>query len=153
MRTLEVNGKTYSLRIYSKFIAGVQEKLPENKPFAEAIVEAGTDPVKHVVPFLWGIIQDRKSDTELSMDAAYELYDDLVDAGYSGFKFAELLLDICTASGFFDESGEQTVRTSLQKIKGILGQAGDKLLKTVQISPSSIEKQQKPISGRKRSAK
>lgn len=153
MTNLEINGKTYPLRIYSKYIAGVQEKLPEGKPFAEAIMDAATDPVKNVVPFLWGIIQDRKSDINKSIDLAYELYDDLVDAGYKGFRFSELLIDIATASGFFDESGEQTMRTSLTKVQTIMEKAGENLLKSVQADPPQTKPQNKSTSRRKPSAK
>lgn len=131
MKNLEINGKVYGLRIYSKFVAGVQEKLPAETPFAEAIMSASTDPVKYAVPFLWGIIQDRKSDELVPYDQAFDLYDDLVDAGYKGFKISELLTDICEASGFFDDSGAASVRAALKKVKEITDQAGQNLLKKV----------------------
>lgn len=132
MKTLKVSGREYSLRIYSRYLAEVQEKLPEGKAFAEAIMEASTNPVANTVPFLWGIIQDRKSDERKSMEDAYDLYDQLVDEGFSGYRFSELVLDICTASGFFDDRGEKMMRSSLEKVRQVMERAGNNLLATIE---------------------
>ena len=127
MKTLKVKDREIPLRIYSKHIKGVQDLLPEGIPFAQATIEAMGDPVNITVPFLWGILQDRNSDEPVPVDNAYELYDDLIDTGKTATDFAQLVLDICTESGFFDKGGREVMAAYIVRIKEVQQKAMQEL--------------------------
>ncbi len=119
MKVLKVKDREIPLRIYSRYINMIQEKLPEDMPISQAVIEAMSDPIGVVVPFLWGVLQDRNSDEIVPINKAYELYDDLVDMKKTPSDFSEIVLDICYASGFFDQSGYDAMTAYINKIAAI----------------------------------
>lgn len=119
MKTLKVKDREIPLRIYSRYINMIQEKLPEDMPISQAVIEAMSDPVEVAVPFLWGVLQDRNSDEIVPINKAYELFDDLVDMEKTSADFSKIVLDICYESGFFDQSGYDAMTAYIDKIAAI----------------------------------
>jgi|BioPla2DNA2_1021312.scaffolds.fasta_scaffold52047_1 hypothetical protein len=141
MKTLKVKDREINLRIYSRYIKMVQKELPEDMPIAQAVIEAMSDPVGVAVPFLWGVIQDRNSDEVVPIDKAYEIYDDLVDEGKAPADFSKIVLDICQASGFFDQSGYDAMLAYIDRIKTIQKNAATGLVEKALEKPKPKPKQ------------
>lgn len=114
--TKTIKGKVYNLRIYSINVAQVQQML-DGKTFEQAIIDSNDDPVTNTIPFLFGILQ--KKDEVVDEQAAYDLYDELVDIGYTAPDFCSLIIEICEASGFFAPARVEGLRMTLKRIQDL----------------------------------
>lgn len=124
--SIEINGKTYQLRIASRYVAVVQEKLG-GKTFSDAIFDLLDNPVKNTVPFIWGMLNSQKP-AVVEEYAEYSLYDELVSQGYEPDSFAKLVLDICETSGFFTEAQKKGLRKLPQVMDEMNATLTDKML-------------------------
>ena len=111
--TITIKGKTHYLRIYSKHVKTLQEKL-KGKSFEEAAIDALDNPVENVVPFLWAILQ--KKDVIINESEAYDLFDDMVDEGKNAEDFSKLIFEIGEASGFFSPARITMQRAMILKM-------------------------------------
>lgn len=123
---IEINGKTYQLRIASRYVASVQEKLG-GKVFTDAIFDLIDNPVPNTIPFIWGMLQSQRP-ALTDEYADYDLYDVLVESGYGPEEFSQLVLDICETSGFFTEAQKTGLRKLPQVMSEMTGTLMDKMI-------------------------
>lgn len=131
-KTITVKGKVIPLRIYARDVEHLQEML-KGRTLEAAVIDCNDSPVENTIPFLWAILQ--KSGLPADEDAAYELYDALVDDGYNAQSFSELLISICETSGFFAPARV----TGLRAIQNVLTEMSKEMLKTVEEKTKTIE--------------
>lgn len=149
MKTIKIKDRELPLRIYSRFVKEVQAMLPADVAFAEVVINTLQDPVTYAVPMIWGVLQDRNASDLVPVDKAYEIYDDLIDMGKVPADMAELVLDICTESGFFDKNGHGAMAGYLAKIRGILDQTSKSLLESATDNMTQMpQKTKKKTSGK-----
>jgi hypothetical protein len=99
--TLKVDEATeLRLRLTAHTAQEVQKKLGVG--ILEALAQMGRDPVKVITTVLWGASQALEHN--ITLEAAEEIYDKLVDNGYTLDEFASLINEIYVVSGFFKKA-------------------------------------------------
>lgn len=142
---LKVKGREIYKRIYSRHIAEVQSMLGDIT-FIEAVNDITDDPYKKTIPFLWGILQGKDGDK--TKEDAQDLYDDLVDAGYTPAKFMSLVIDICDQSGFFTPAQKRGAILFQEMMETNLNKMAEKMeenLKSLAESESESKSSSKPV--------
>ena len=93
--TLTIKDTEYKLKISAATAVEIEKKL--GKSLIDGLHDF--DKVEIVTLYLWGAL--RKFQANISMNTAYEIYDDYIDAGGTMSDMAEILLNTLTVSGFF----------------------------------------------------
>ena len=121
---LRLKGREIYKRIYAQHIEEVQNLLHGEK-FMDAVYGLVDDPYKYTIPFLWGILQGK--DGGKTVSDAQDLYNDLIDEGYDPDKLLDLVIDICSHSGFFTAAQRKTAQTLSKGISEMMKMAAEKM--------------------------
>lgn len=126
---LRLKGREVYKRIYAQHIEEVQNLLNGEK-FMDAVYSLVDDPYKHTIPFLWGILQGK--DGGKTIDDANDLYNDLIDEGYDPDQLLDLVIDICSNSGFFTAAQKKTAQMMAKGISEMMNSAAEKMAAQMQ---------------------
>lgn len=106
---LTINDTEYKLKISAATAVEIEKKL--GKSLIDGLHDF--DKVETVTLYLWGALQ--KFQANVSMNTAYEIYDDYIDAGGTMSDMAEILLNTLTVSGFFKRQQMEKLLTLAKK--------------------------------------
>lgn len=99
LHEIEVNGKTYKLKLATRWAAEAEKLL--GKPILEAVEDIQS--VETCAVFLWAGLQ--KFNHGFSMAKTYDLMDDMIDEGnFDIAKRIALIMKIIETGGFFTEA-------------------------------------------------
>lgn len=121
-QTIEINGKTINLRVYTRNVAALNEKLGTN--LQDAVVQIFDNPALFA-PVLQACMAGK--DDLPDINEAYDVVDALIDQGFTPDKLMELAIDVGENSGFFTGSRAVTMRTLPAKLIKMSDQMDNKL--------------------------
>ena len=114
---VKIGEETLRMRIRAKSAKKVTELL-QGRSYMDAVIDIMENPIENTVPFLWGANQPpADSDESFSVDDAYDMYDRLVDEGYTTIDLFKLVIEIGTASGFLAKVLADKAREMQAKIE------------------------------------
>lgn len=100
-KTITVDGKEINLRIYTRHIAPMSEKL--GMDLHTSIMHIYDNPAV-LAPVLWACMAGKKSDDLPTIEDAQDAVDDLIDQGLGPEELQQIVIDIGENSGFFTGS-------------------------------------------------
>ena len=105
--TWKVNDKEYKLRLTTRAMVEVEEKLGENPVNAFINLTSGENvsvpKVGMLMTVLWGAMQPLNHN--ISEAAVHDLYDAFIDEGHNVWDLVPIILEIFKVSGFLSARG------------------------------------------------